>query len=433
MQVSVESGEGLEKRLLVDLPAERVTAEMDKKLKDLARHVRLDGFRPGKVPMRTIKQRFGEQVRQETYGTLIQETLYEAASQEKLMPAGEPQVELRESAEEGGLGYTAIFEVMPEVKVADLSGQSLARPTAEVVESDVDEMIEKLRKQRTVWNDIERGAEDGDTVYLDFKGLVDGEAFEGGTAENVPLVLGSGSMVEGFESGLLGAKGGDERTLEVTFQEDYRAQHLAGKDAVFEVKVLRVAEPQLPELDEEFIKAFGVEAGTLDALRADITKNMQHELKQKLNSVTKERVMDVLVAANPMDIPKAMVTQEAERMKEQMVQDMQQRGQSSSMDLPASIFEEQARRRVHLGLLVAEIMSAQEFKADEDRVRETIAEFAESYENPQEVVDYYMQDKDARASIENLVLENKVVEWIIGQVEVADENTAFSDIMGNTA
>jgi trigger factor len=349
------------------------------------------------------------------------------------MPAGEPQVELRESAEEGGLGYTAIFEVMPEIKVADLSGQSLTRPTAEVVESDIDEMIEKLRKQRTVWNDVDRAAQDGDTVYLDFKGMVDGEAFEGGAAENVPLVLGSGSMVEGFESGLLGAKAGDERTLEVTFPEDYRAQHLAGKDATFEVKVLRVAEPQLPELDEEFIKAFGVEAGTVDALRADIAKNMQHELKQKLNSVTKERVMDVLVAANPMDIPKAMVTQEAERMKEQMVQDMQQRGQSSSMDLPASIFEEQARRRVHLGLLVAEIMSAQEFKADEDRVRETIAEFAESYENPQEVVDYYMQDKNARASIENLVLENQVVEWVIGQVQVADENKAFSEIMGNTA
>jgi trigger factor len=240
-------------------------------------------------------------------------------------------------------------------------------------------------------------------------------------------------MVDGFESGLLGVKAGDERTLEVTFPEDYRAEHLAGKDATFEVKVLRVAEPQLPELNEEFIKAFGVDAGTVEALRADITKNMQHELKQKLNSVTKERVMDVLVAANPMDIPKAMVTQEAERMKEQMAQDMQQRGQSSSMDLPVSVFEEQARRRVHLGLLVSEIMSAQEFKADEDQVRMTIAEFAESYENPQEVVDYYLQDKNARASIENLVLENQVVEWVLGQVQVADENKAFSEIMDNTA
>ena len=433
MQVSVESGEGLEKRLLVDLPAERVSAEMDKKLKDLARHVRLDGFRPGKVPMRTIKQRFGEQVRQETYGTLIQETLYEAASQEKLMPAGEPQVELREAAEEGGLGYTAIFEVMPEIKVADLAGQSLSRPLAEVAESDIDAMLDKLRKQRTTWNEVDRGAKDGDTVHMDFRGLVDGEPFEGGSAENVPLVLGSGSMIEGFEAGLLGAKAGDERTLEVKFPEDYRAEHLAGKDATFEVKVLRVTEPQLPELDEEFIKGFGVEAGTVEALREDVAKNMRHELKQKLNSITKERVMDVLVAANPMDIPKAMITQEAERMKQQMVQDMQQRGQTSSVDLPVSVFEDQARRRVHLGLLVSEIMSAQEFKADEEQVRETIAEFAESYENPQEVVDYYLNDKNARASIENLVLENQVVEWVLGQVQIADENKAFSEIMDNTA
>ena len=433
MQVSVESGEGLEKRLLVDLPAERVSAEMDKKLKDLARHVRLDGFRPGKVPMRTIKQRFGEQVRQETYGTLIQETLYEAASQEKLMPAGEPQVELREAAEEGGLGYTATFEVMPEIKVADLAGQSLSRPLAEVAESDIDAMLDKLRKQRTTWNEVDRGAKDGDTVHMDFRGLVDGEAFDGGSAENVPLVLGSGSMIEGFESGLLGAKAGDERTLEVKFPEDYRAEHLAGKDATFEVKVLRVTEPQLPELDEQFIKAFGVEAGTVEALREDVAKNMRHELKQKLNSITKERVMDVLVAANPMDIPKAMITQEAERMKQQMVQDMQQRGQTSSVDLPVSVFEDQARRRVHLGLLVSEIMSAQEFKAHEEQVRETIAEFAESYENPQEVVDYYLNDKNARASIENLVLENQVVEWVLGQVQIADENKAFSEIMDNTA
>ena len=433
MQVSLESGEGLERRLLVDLPAERVEAEMDKKLKDLARHVRLDGFRPGKVPMRTIKQRFGDQVRQETYGTLIQETLYEAASEHKLMPAGEPQIELREAAEQGGLGYTAIFEVIPEVKVGDLSGQSLSRPVAQVLESDIDAMIEKLRKQRTVWNEVDRGAQDGDTVHMDFKGKIDGELFEGGSAENAPLVLGSGSMIEGFESGLLGAKAGDERTLKVKFPDDYRAEHLAGKEATFDVKVLKVAEPQLPELDEEFIKAFGVEAGTVEALREDVAKNMRHELKQKLNSITKERVMDVLVAANPMDIPKAMITQEAERMKQQMVQDMQQRGQTSSVDLPVSVFEDQARRRVHLGLLVSEIMSAQELKADEEQVRETIAEFAESYENPQEVVDYYLNDKNARASIENLVLENQVVEWILGQVQIADENKAFSEIMDNTA
>ena len=349
------------------------------------------------------------------------------------MPAGEPKVELREAAEEGGLGYTATFEVMPEVKVADLADQSITRPVAEIVESDIDEMIEKLRKQRTTWDDVDRGAQDGDTVHMDFKGMIDGEPFDGGAAENTPLVLGSGSMIEGFESGLLGVKAGEERTLEVTFPEDYRAEHLAGKPAAFEVKVLRVTEPQVPALDEEFIKAFGVASGSVEDLRADVSKNMRHELKQKLNSITKERVMDILVAANPMEIPNAMISQEAERMKQQMVQDMQQRGQQSSVDLPASVFEEQARRRVHLGLLVSEIMSAQEFKADEEQLRETIAEFAESYENPQEVIDYYMNDKNARASIENLVLENQVVDWVLGQVQIADENKAFAEVMDNKA
>jgi trigger factor len=431
MQVSVESGEGLERRLLVDLPAERVNAEMDKKLRDLARHVRLDGFRPGKVPIRTIKQRFGEQVRQETYGNLIQETLYEAANQQQLMPAGEPKVELREAAEDGGLGYTAIFEVMPEIALADLSDASVTRPAADVGEEDVDAMIEKLRQQRTTWNDVERGASDGDTVHMDFKGMIDGEVFDGGSAEDVPLVLGSGAMIEGFESGLLGAKPGDERTLEVTFPEDYRAQHLAGKDATFEVKVLRVSEPVLPEVDEDFVKAFGIEDGTVEALRADVAKNMAHELRQKIRGITKDRVMDLLIEKHPMDIPQAMVEQESERMKQQMLQDMQQRGQSTSMDLPASMFESQAKRRVHLGLMVAEIIKSQGIQVDADKVRETIEEAAESYEDPQEVIDYYLQDKNARAGVENVVLENQVVDWVLEQVQVADEPKSFSELMDN--
>ncbi|MGB5464876.1 MAG: trigger factor [Sedimenticolaceae bacterium] len=433
MQVSVESGEGLEKRLLVDLPADRVNAEIEKKLKNLARHVRLDGFRPGKVPMRTIKQRFGAQVRSETFGDLIQETLYEAASQQKLMPAGEPKIELRDAVEEGGLGYTATFEIVPEVTLANLAEQSVMRPVAEVAEADIDAMIEKLRKQRTEWTDVERGAKDGDTVHLDFKGMIDGESFEGGSAENVPLVLGAGSMIEGFESGLLGAKSGDERELEVTFPADYRAKNLAGKEATFAVKVLRVTEPQLPEVDEEFIKSFGVAEGTLEGLRAEVAKNMQHELKQKLRGITKERVMDALIAAHPLDLPQAMVDAEAERMKQQMLQDMQQRGQRSSMDLPASVFAEQAQRRVHLGLLVAEIIKEQQLSASDERLRETIGEFAESYENPQEVVDYYMQDPNARRSIENVVLEDEVVDWVLGQVKLSDECKSFNDLMENTA
>ncbi len=429
MQVSVESGEGLEKRLLIDIPAERVSAEMDKKLKDLARHVRLDGFRPGKVPMRVVKQRFGDQVRQEVYGDLVQATLYEAASEQKIMPAGEPSVELRDPAEEGGFGYTATFEVMPEIAVGDMSAAEIKRPQVEIQDADVDAMIEKLRKQRTTWDEVDRAGQDGDTLHIDFVGTIDGEVFEGGSAEDVPLVLGSDSMIEGFEAGLLGAAVGDERTLDVTFPENYQAAHLAGKAASFEVKVNKVSEPALPELDEEFIKVFGVEDGTVEGLRVEVTKNMQNELDQKLKGITKERVMDALIAVNPLDVPKAMVAQESERMKQQALQDMQSRGQQSSMDLPASIFEGQAQRRVHLGLLVNKVIESQELSASDEQLRSTIEAFAESYENPQEVVDYYLKDEKQRAGIENLVLEDQVVEWVLGQADVQAETPTFDEIM----
>jgi len=429
MQVSVESGEGLEKRLLVDLPAEQVSTAVDKKLTELAQHVRLDGFRPGKVPMRVVKQRFGDSVRQEVYGDLIQATYYEAATEQKLMPVGDPSIELRDPAEEGGFSYTATFEVMPKVELADLSDKEITKVVAEVTEADIDEMLDKLRQQRTEWAEVERAAQDGDTVHIDFKGMVDGEVFEGGSAENVPLVLGSGSMIEGFESGILGASAGEERTVHVTFPEDYRAEHLAGKPATFEIKVLRVAEAKLPEIDEAFIKEFGVEAGTIDALREEVGQNMRNELEQKLNGLLKDAAMDVLREANELDIPAAMVNQEAERIKQQTLQDMQQRGQSASFELPASVFEDQAKKRVHLGMLVAEIIDGQSFKADDDEVRETIAKLAGSYEDPQEVVDYYMNNPDQKATVENLVLENKVTDWVVGQVKVNEEKRTFSDVM----
>jgi trigger factor len=429
MQVSVESGEGLEKRLLVDLPAEQVSTAVDKKLTELAQHVRLDGFRPGKVPMRVVKQRFGDSVRQEVYGDLIQATYYEAATEQKLMPVGDPSIELRDPAEEGGFSYTATFEVMPKVELADLSDKEITKVVAEVTEADIDEMLDKLRQQRTEWAEVERAAQDGDTVHIDFKGMVDGEVFEGGSAENVPLVLGSGSMIEGFEAGILGASAGEERTVHVTFPEDYRAEHLAGKPATFDIKVLRVAEAKLPEIDEAFIKEFGVEAGTIDALREEVGQNMRNELEQKLNGLLKDAAMDVLREANEMDIPAAMVNQEAERIKQQTLQDMQQRGQSASFELPASVFEDQAKKRVHLGMLVAEIIDGQSFKADDGEVRETIAKLAGSYEDPQEVVDYYMNNPDQKATVENLVLENKVTDWVVGQVKVNEEKRTFSDVM----
>ncbi len=431
MQVSVESGEGLVKRLLVNLPADKVNELVDAKLKEAARTVRMDGFRPGKVPLRMVKQRYGQQIRQDVYGELIQSSFYEAATQENLRPVGEPSIELREEEAEGGLAYTATFEVMPELEVADLSALEIKRPVTEVTDEDIDRMIEKLREQRTEWNDVDRAAQDGDRVTLDFTGIMDGEAFEGGSANDIPLVLGSGTMIPGFEEGLVGLKAGDEKTLELKFPEDYRVEHLAGKDVSFEVKVKAVAEPRLPEVDGAFIKALGVEEGTEEALRKEIRENMEREVRQKVKSRTKEAVMDALLAANEFDVPAAMVSQEAQALKQQTQQEMAQAGQQSTVDLPVSVFEPQAERRVKLGLLVGELIRSNEMEVDQTRVDEAIAEQAATFEDPDEVINWYKENPQARSSVENVVMEDQVVDLILEKARVEDEHLSFDELLNN--
>jgi trigger factor len=431
MQVSVESGQGLEKRMLVDLPAEQVTEAVEKKLQSYARNVRMDGFRPGKVPMKVVRQRYGEQAKQEAYGDLIQLTFYEAANQQGLKLAGQPQIEMRDEHADGSFGYTATFEVMPEVAVTGLGDMQVSKPVSEVTEEDVDMMIDNLRKQRTDWQEVDRAAQDGDTANVDFTGYMDGEAFPGGNANDVPVILGSDSMIPGFEEALVGAKAGDERKFDVTFPEDYRAEHLAGKPATFEAKVLKVSEPVVPELDEEFVKSFGVEDGNVDTLRAEIRGNMERELKQKLVSLTKERVMDALLAVNPVEVPKAMVDEEAERIKAQTQSEMANAGQSSNLDLPLDMFTEQAKRRVILGLLLGSVMREQNLELDQDRVNATIEEFAASYENPAELVEWYAKNPQQRRQVENLVLEEQVVDWLLSQANVTEEPMSFAGVVGN--
>ena len=433
MQVSVESGEGLQKRLLVNVPAERVKTAIDGKLKELSHNARMDGFRPGKVPMRVLKQRYGEQVRHDVYGEMIQSTFYEAASQEKLMPVGPPSIEIRDQENPDELAYTAKFDVMPEIKLADLSGIKVKKPVTEIAESDVDAMIEKLRKQRTTWNEVDREAADGDTVSIDFKGFIDGEAFEGGSAENQSLVLGSGSMIPGFEDGLLGAKAGETRTLEIRFPEDYRAEHLAAKDATFEVNVKQVSEPELPPVDEEFVKSLGVEDGNVDGLRAEIRNNMEREAKQKIHGRIKEQVMDGILQAHEISVPKAMVEQESAALKKQAEAEMAQSGQKSTIDLPLTIFAAQAERRVKLGLLVGEVISEQKMEVDQARVDAAIAEMAATYENPQEIINWYNEHQEQRQSLEKVVMEDQVVDWAMEQMQVEDENLSFDDLLGDKA
>ena len=433
MQVSVESGEGLQTRLLINVPGERVKTAIDGKLKELSHSARMDGFRPGKVPMRVLKQRYGEQVKHDVYGEMIQSTFYEAASQEKLMPVGPPSIEIREDEDPDGLAYTATFDVMPEIKLADLSGIKVKKPVAEIAESDVDAMIEKLRKQRTTWNQVDREAAEGDTVTIDFKGFMDGEAFEGGAGEDMPLVLGSGSMIPGFEDGLLGVKAGESRTLEISFPEDYRAEHLAGKKATFEVNVKQVSEPELPPVDEEFVKSLGVEGGNIDGLRAEIRDNMEREAKQKIHGRIKEQVMDGFLQANEISVPRAMVEQESAALKKQAEAEMAQSGQKSTIDLPLTVFEAQAERRVKLGLLVGEVISEHKIEADQDRVESTIADMAATYEDPQEIINWYRDNREQRQSLEKVVMEDQVVDWAMEQMQVEEEHLSFDELLGEQA
>lgn len=430
MQVTVESGEGLERRLSVEMPASRLAEEIDKRLKRLARNVRMDGFRPGKVPLRVIKQRFGGQVRQEATAELVQATLIEAAEQEKLRLAGQPQIELRGGDTGETFSYTASFEVMPEIQDAKVANLQVKQPAAEVTEADVDAMIEKLRKQRVIWHPVERPAAEGDTVKIDFEGFIEGEPFEGSEAENVPLRLGSGAMIEGFEAGLIGATREETRTLSLKFPDDYRAHQLAGKDVEFVIKLNQVSVPQLPEVDAAFIKDFGVEDGTQESFRADVRGNIERELRQKLRSVTKDQVWNALLAANPVTLPKVLVQAEAARLKDQAKAEMVQSGRGIAIDLPIEMFKQRAERRLAIGMLMGHIVQQHELKAEGHRVRTIVEDVAAAYENPNEVVDYYMGDKEQRSNLERLALEEQVIDWVLGQAEVEVETKSFEEIMG---
>lgn len=429
MQVSVESSEGLERRMTVELPAEMINEAVEKRLKEVSRTVKLDGFRPGKVPMSVVRKRFAGEVRQEIFGNLVQSSYFQALSQEKLQPAGEPAIEPIEKPMEEGMAYTAVFEVMPEITLNDLSNSTIRRPVVDVTDEDLQAMIEKLRKQRTTWNDVEREAGNEDQITINFKGYIDGEVFDGGSADGVPLILGSNNMIDGFEEGLVGAKAGESRTLELTFPEKYQSEALAGKAATFEVEISKVAEPVLPEVDDEFVKAFGVTEGGVEALHKEIRGNMERELEEKIRGLLKEQVMDVLLEVNPVEVPQALVKQESKALREQTKSNMAQSGQSSNIDLPIELFEEQARKRVALGLVMSEMIKQNDIELDAARVRAKVEQFAQSYETPQEVIDYYYSNKEQLSGVENVVVEEQLVDWVLEQAKVEDTDSGFDEVM----
>jgi len=430
MQVSVEITSGLGRRLTIGVPAERIEAEVNTRLEKAARTVRLKGFRQGKVPMKVIRQRFGAGVRQEVLGEVMTQSFYEAVRQEDLKPAGQPTIEPRSMASGRDLEFTATFEVYPEIDLVDFAKLGIERPVAEVGEADVDRMIEVLRNQQASWVEVERPAADGDRVNIDFTGYRDGETFEGGSATGSELVLGSKRMVPGFETGIEGLGAGESRRIEVVMPEDYHAEALRGAAVQFDVTINTVAEKQLPELDEAFFERYGVAGGGAEAFRAEVRNNMERELRQALRTKVKGRVLDALLGNTEVEVPQSLVGQEIGTLREQTLR--QFGSDASRIDakaLPDELFRAQAERRVALGLLLGEVIRSQKLKADPARVRTLVEEMASTYEEPEEVVNWYYGNREQLASIEAVAMEDQVIDLILEHASVTEAPCSYEEAL----
>ncbi|CAI3789030.1 Trigger factor [Pseudomonas sp. MM227] len=425
MQVSVENTSALERRMTIGVPAERIEAEVNKRLQQTARNAKIPGFRPGKVPMSVIRQRYEADARQEALGNVIQASFYEAVVEQKLNPAGAPAVEPKVFEKGKDLEYIATFEVFPEFEVGAFDSIEVERLSADVADSDLDNMLEVLRKQNVRYEQTDRAAQTEDQLNIDFVGKIEGEEFSGGSAKGTQLVLGSGRMIPGFEDGLVGAKAGEEKVLNLSFPEDYQNLELAGKAAEFTVTVNSVSEAKLPELNEEFFGQFGIKETGLDGFRAEVRKNMERELRQAIKAKIKNQVMDGLVSTNPIEVPKALLDNEVDRLRVQAVQ--QFGGNIKPDQLPAELFTEQAKRRVVLGLIVAEVVKQNELKPDEARVRELIQEMASAYQEPEQVVSWYYKNDEQLNEVRSVVLEEQVVDTVLQKAKVTDKSVSYEE------
>ena len=421
MDVSVENTGGLERRMTVQVPAERVEQEVQSRLDSMSKTVRLDGFRPGKVPLKVIAKKYGKQVRLEVVDELVNSTMQEALSRESIRPVGQPSVEPKAMQPGEPLEYVATFEVFPELSGTLDYGFKVTKPIVEITEDDVSNMLENLRQQRATWNVVERTAQPGDQVNIDFEGTIDGAPFAGNKAEQMPLVLGANTMIPGFEDQLAGVSAGDEKTLNITFPDDYAAAEVAARDAEFKVKVNSVSEPVLPELDDDFARAFGVDENGMDGLKQEITSNMQRELSGLITSKLKEQVFNGLLKANPVEVPRTMIESEIQQLQ----------SQESNQGVDASSLQATAERRVKLGVLISEIVKLNNIQVDPDRVRKLVDTIAESYEKPEEVVQWYYGNQEMLAGVQSSVMEELAVEWVIASsgAEVIEKETGFSDLV----
>ena len=427
MQVSVESISKLERRMQVQVPAERVSQEIAARLKDLSRTARLKGFRPGKAPIKVIRQQFGLQVHREVIGELLQSSFAEAVTEKQLSPAGNPRIEPQSIDEGQDLRYVATFEVLPEVALQPMDSLELERVTAEVTESDIDAMIERLRKQQLKYSQVSRAAANGDKVSIDFLGKIDGVEFAGGKGENIAVVLGEGRMLPELEQGLIGAAAGEHRDLTVNFPADYRATDLAGKTAIFSTDIKTVEEPALPDVDEEFCAAFGVTEGGVPKLREDVAANMRRELEQNLRTRNKTAVMEKLYQANPIDVPNAMVESQ---IRDMQVEAMRRAGTKDvSQAPPREPFVEPARRRVALGLIINDVIRRENIVLDPQRANARLDEMVGAYGDAAALKRAYQQNADAMRQVENLALEDQVVDWILDHAKVHPKTSTFKEMM----
>ncbi|WP_027962888.1 trigger factor [Halomonas halodenitrificans] len=429
MQVSVDTTSQIERRITVQVPAAEIDEAVNARLKDAAKNVRMDGFRRGRVPMSVIRQRYGSEVRNEVVGEVMRERYVRAITENELNPAGMPQIEATVNETGKDLEFVATLETYPEVELAPIEGADVERPVVEVTEADVDEMIDTLRKQNADWEDVERAAEDGDQLTIDFQGFLGDEPFEGGSAEGHDLVIGSNSFIPGFEEQLIGAQAGDDKEIKVTFPEDYQAENLAGQEATFKVTVHAVKGKALPEIDAEFIAKFGVEDGDLDAFRAEVKKNMTREAGQAVDNRVKQQVLAALQKANEVAVPQALVQQETDGLKRQAAQQFGLGEDFDVSQLPNELFEEQARSRVEVGLLLAEVIKVNELEASDDEIRAKVQELAEQYQEPEQVVEHYMGDDQLKTQVKSAILEEKAVDVLLGQASVQDVEMSYQDVL----
>ncbi len=429
MQVTVESTGTLERRMRVELPAERIEKEVDSRLKSVGKSVKIKGFRPGKVPPKVVKQRYGAQIRQEVLSDLMQQSYSDAVQQENLNPAGGPKIETEAEGDGQGFTYVATFEVMPEVQVKGLDKLKVERPEVEIGDSDLDDMIENLRKQKATWTEVERASAKGDRVVVDFEGKLKGEPIDGGQGKEVPVILGQGQMLPDFEKGLTGIKAGDEKTFKVKFPKDYQAEDLQGQKVDFTIHTHRVEEETLPPVDDNLAEMFSVKEGGLEQFKKDVLDNMRHEADQKVKSLVREQLMEALLAANPIEIPQALKHQEMHSMQHEA---MQRLGiEDHDQAPPLENFSESAEKRVRLGLLIRQLITEQDIRLDEERVRQHVEEMCAGYENADEMVDMYLGTPQVRQQVEPVVLEQMAFDWLLEHGKVKTKKVGFTAFMND--